>query len=329
MKNAVNQRISRIATPAGDVGQPMSADSVGLAGEAHFGHHAVVPNPCFVNRKTRQVLVLRKAVGQMRKRILHSAQREPGNVIHRVAKMGQLPIDHGGHPRVVIHEVARTGVALHKDRLSVVSGHVVTEPVQANFEKRIDLAVGVGRSPADGGHLNQRVFGGRQDRTELGDVERLWVDEMQGGEITNEVLGHRHLFVGIGDSVEPRFALDSLGQHGLGFGVDGQNAGDGHARAVKRSEDLGLNLKGPEDGNVGRGATVVTKERLLGAGAGFEVDEPGFTVVAPRYPPGSGDRGSRLALDPGDDVARQARGLGWGVDWQGAPWKYGGSRFYC
>src|SRR5439155_26422996 len=58
-------------------------------------------------------------------RLLRGSARDPGDVLDRVAEVGELPVDEGGDPAVVVHEVAGPRVSLEERRAAAVIGNVV------------------------------------------------------------------------------------------------------------------------------------------------------------------------------------------------------------
>ena len=192
--------------------------------EPGLGEEPVVPDPLRIDRVTRELLVLAQPVGEVRERVLDGAQRQPRDVVHRIAEVGELPVDDRGDLAVLVHEVAGTGVALDEDDRAVVVGHVALQPVEAEAQQGIDVARRLRRAAAHVRDLVERVLAHRLHRAEAREGEVVRVEPVERGEVADEVLGDLHLLVGILDPVEPVLARDALRQHRFVLGVHREGA---------------------------------------------------------------------------------------------------------
>ena len=220
----------------------------------------------------------------MRERVLHRPQREPCDVVHGVAEVRELPVDDGGDVPVLVHEVARAGVALHEHDGLFVRGDVPLQPVEAEAHERVDAPVGAGRPAPHVGDLVAHVLGHGLHRTEArqGEVER--VEAVEGGEVADEILRDAHLLVGVLDAIEPRLARDAFRQHRFVHRMHSERARDRDVGVLQRHEDLGLHAQRKEQaaGRL-RHAAVAQEQRDVVAVA-LHVDEPRLAARAAWYP---------------------------------------------
>jgi hypothetical protein len=246
----------------------------------------------------------------VRERVLHRAQRQPGDVVHRVAEVRELPVDDRGDPPVLVHEVAGAGVALNEHDRHVAVRHVALEPVEAQPHQRVERPFRPGRAPAHVRDLVQCVLPGRLHGAEARQRELARVEAMERGEVPDEVLRDAHLLVGVADPVEPRVAADPLGEHRLFGGVYGERARHGHVGVLEREEHLGLDVQRVEDAAHRLRRAAVAEEQRERVPGTVDVDEPGFAARATGNAVGAGDAAGRLVLDPLEDrFGQRQRGV--------------------
>ena len=211
----------------------------------------------------------------MRERVLHGAERHPGNVVHGIAEMSKLPIHDGGHPAVFVEEVAWSSVTLHQDDGPVVRGHVPLQPVGAQPEQRVHRAVGCGSSPTDAGDPLERMLFGRADRAERSEVQFVRIEPVLRSQIYDEILGHSNLLFWVANPIEPGRTGHSLAEYGLAFGVHPEDAGHSDGGRPQRSHHRRLGGQPMEGAPVGHGRRAIAQEQLAHRRArGAHVDEP-------------------------------------------------------
>ena len=88
---------------------------------------AVVANTIVVDGDAAEELIFPQPCREVREGVLGRAPGQPGQVVHRVAKVGKLPVDDHGDPPIRVHEVAGSRVTLDEHRRPVVGRQLALE----------------------------------------------------------------------------------------------------------------------------------------------------------------------------------------------------------
>ena len=98
MQRCVDEAVADVATSALGDRFPVRAVLRATIGpmphhlELRLGHHLVVVHAVLIDDVARERLVVAEPSREVGERLLRGTQRQPGDVVHRVAEMGQLPV---------------------------------------------------------------------------------------------------------------------------------------------------------------------------------------------------------------------------------------------
>ncbi len=139
----------------------LTAAAVSHRGDLRLRQHPVVVDAVEIDPVAGGLLVLAEPLPQVGEGFLRRAQRHPRQVVHRIAGVGEFPVDDRRHAVVGEHEVAGAGVALDEDRPAVVRRDVLAQPPQR------DAQFGGRDAAPEGDHArpSRRAGGGRDRRS--------------------------------------------------------------------------------------------------------------------------------------------------------------------
>src|SRR5690606_677390 len=145
-------------------------------------------------------------------------------------------------------------------------------------------------------------------RPERGQVERLGADPVPGGEVADEVPGHRLLLLGGGRRVEPHRPGDAVDEQHVERLVDAPDPRDRQAVGAQGAVHLGVDLEPLEGARPVAEPPPGLEEERLGALGAPHVDEPA-EPAAGRDLLDVDDRAVGDRLDPGRDGRVEGLGI--------------------
>ena len=148
----------------------------------------MILEPREVDRRAARLLVGREDLGHRHERLDQAAHRDLGQVLHRIAKMGQFPIDQRGDAVVLAEqEVARAGIAVKHNRRAAILRHVLRQPGERELQDRIGTGAEVEAPPL--GHVRANPLRRRLARiAQRGERGMAGVDAVERGKLGDEIM---------------------------------------------------------------------------------------------------------------------------------------------
>ncbi len=274
--------------------------------QLRFGHDLVVADARFVDRVPRPRRVLAQAGREVGQRFLRGAEGQPGDVVHGIAEMRELPVDDGHDATMFEHEVPGPGIALDQHHRAVVRGDVPPQPVEREREGRVGRAAALLQHIVELVELGDDRGRSRRRRGNAGRSSSAGSSRWSSDRCAMKSSRGRDPFLRIGDPGEPVLAGESLREHRLMRTVYAEYAGHRHRGTLQGEIDGRLTVQRPRVDVRGRVGSVVAQEQLVDVPVGpGDVDEPGFLAGAARASTGVTHATVGDALDPRDEVGGQ------------------------
>lgn len=187
-----------------------------------------------------ELLVGLEPVPQVGPGVVEVPAPDERQVEHRIADVGELPVDDADHAVTVEHVLPGSGVALHEDGTLRRWGDVAPQPTARELEERDRLADGGAVHPLPDVEIQRDVLGGRGGHRHAEIDEGLDVGLVELHQLREKLVVEGAPALGLGDEQVVPLPRETLHQDPDRVRAEPVDLGNLHARRGEGPEQLEL-----------------------------------------------------------------------------------------